>query len=749
MRMPKLRRFKQWNGGSILNLSQLTSLTSRSRNVGTVASAAAIGGSKKPTRRSEISTVSGSIHLPALPSNKSVSSGGYGLYALKCDRSAAKRGILLNLPRKLTSGGPPHQPATEVMVHEKFSPCKRNYGTVEPPPRRKRFRKRQLEQQQQQQQQLELQQETQWRSTGPIYFGDRLLERNRSELFRIAERGSSENLDARRSKLPPPARRLVSDGKTRSVENILTLRSCCPAAETDDSEGERQVSSLRVERRSDWREVRPRSLRYSESVESEAEDVGRLPEKVLPVKGKLKKASDFSIDNSSDEIEVRFRNTGSTESEDFSSVTVPLPTRVVTLKQESVKVKPKLPERPPPKKPVEQVVRSKEPVETFRPLAEVLQESLKSSELKRKWINDFLTESDEESAKQPAKRQQSTESLTKKFERVAKFDRQLEALETGVGFQLDSQDSSDSVNIFAKPNNDFEEFDKLFEGDRPSLLSTGSVKKTVTMDDQIIYINRKPNLRFSSSSSIESAGERSATPPPPPPPPPPLPAAPVYQPKSTVKIQDYYEKQLQRVRYVSAPSPSQCTDDDARWMPEEVASGPEELHEAINNNIVLPLYLINSTDDAVVKPTTISETYNQPPPDPIDRFPCNNNLSNNNTTTPTSYRNSSAGSATSSGGGVFIVGETFKRTAESTVTPTPLTAQRQQVRRYINYKFDDYCHITNNNNNNQNNNNNNYSITSSNGSESQPPGRRRPSPRKFNINDFHDNCYNEEGVIII
>ncbi|KAL9695572.1 hypothetical protein quinque_014857 [Culex quinquefasciatus] len=594
LKIPKLKKLKQWNGASILNLQQLKNLPSRTRNVGTVASvvvrppevpAATIqnGTAKCHSRkRSDISIISASV-----PTTSRDGAAG-GLYALKCDRNAAKRGILLNLPRKMMGvmggggvgagdgnlDGVSYQ--SEEMVHEKFSPCKKR--VVEPPPRRKRMRKREEEGRE-------------------FYCGDRLLERNRSELFRIAERGSNERLNERRRRgdeAAPPPPWLISGGrKTRSADNILALKSY-GGSESDEDDAE-QVRSLKVSRMAEWQGPASMPLKYSESMESDTEEVRGRVRRV-----KMKKASEYSIENDSEKIEVRFRkNHGSTESEEVRPAPpVPLPTRVVALRQQEpkVKVKPKLPEKPPPKKPVEQFVTAKDFAENFKPLAAVLQESIKSADLKRKWINDFLSESDEE----PAKKQQSSESLTKKFAMVDRFDRQLEQLERGATFI--TKDSVESVNIFHN-GGDFDEFDKLFQAD--------SVKKSVKVNEQVTVINRKQNLHNFSSSSFDSDVVR-------PPIPPPLPP-PIVSPRSTVNIQDYYDKKLQRVR-------------------------------STNNN--------------------------------------NNSAS------------------------VFIVGETFK-------APPP-------VKRYINYKFDDYGNIE----------------VSGSSATSRPR-------RTFNINDFHDDCYNEEGVVII
>lgn len=697
-------------------MGSVSSVTNRSAGAASIPN----GTKGHARKRSDISIISATV-----PS--SGGTGNFGLYALKCDRNAAKRGILLNLPRKMAAvvGGETNGCyQSEEMVHEKFSPCKK---TVEPPPRRKKLRKRQEQQQS----------GVNPMRTGnrEMYCGDRLLERNRSELFRIAEQGSNEQLNRRDGEhLAPPARALSGGRKARSVDNILTLKKYYPEEEGADSDSDaEQMRSLRVGRMREWNGSR--GLKYSESMESDSEEVGKVKRNV---RGRLKKATDFSIDNNSDEIEVRFRRNESTESEAASKpAPFPLPTRLVVLRQEGVKpevkpkmARPKLPAKPPPKK-VDQFVSSQDFADNFKPLASVLQESIKSAELKRKWINDFLSESDDEPVKPKQavvsmKSLPSNDSLSKKFELVDKFDRQLDALETKR--KLTAKESEDSVNIFKKTNADFDEFDKLFNGDKsPSeaqLRSLGSVKKSVTVSERISYMNQQKTHLYFSSSSMDS-DVRAA--PVPPPLPPPVASWMTYgQPKSTVNIQDYYDKKLQRVRYVSSPSPSRCFDEDSST----------ERTEAVNNNIVLPLSIINRTivDNCItteqvpkraIAAVTVNEpnqniypeTYNQASNDHISCY-----LNNIDGPSYVGLNQATNSSATSHSHNVFIVGKTFKRNESSEVVRSrkPTTT----VKRYINYNFDDYCHIGN-------------------GKGSKAP------PRVFNINDFHDECYNEEGVVII
>lgn len=157
IRLPKLKKLRQWSHDSLANLSQLTS---RPNNVNpkNSNSRASLDETALPTNG--ISTISSAICEQKIDLKRD----NHGLYALKCDRSSslanARRGILLNLPTTMIK--------TKAEInsfhsmernHEAFKPCETSVdpsaGTmydgatsspsgnegkakIEPPPRRKK-----------------------------------------------------------------------------------------------------------------------------------------------------------------------------------------------------------------------------------------------------------------------------------------------------------------------------------------------------------------------------------------------------------------------------------------------------------------------------------------------------------------------------------------------------------------------------------------------------------------------------------
>lgn len=59
------------------------------------------------------------------PKNYDYKKDNYGLYAMKCDRNAVRRGLILNIPSRLSHKKTQSTSSTSEMVHEKYSPCKR------------------------------------------------------------------------------------------------------------------------------------------------------------------------------------------------------------------------------------------------------------------------------------------------------------------------------------------------------------------------------------------------------------------------------------------------------------------------------------------------------------------------------------------------------------------------------------------------------------------------------------------------
>lgn len=157
IKLPKLKKLRQWSHDSLANLSQLTS---RPNNVNPKHSnsRASLDETALPTHG--ISTISSAIREQKIDPKRD----NHGLYALKCDRSSslanARRGILLNLPTTMIK--------TKAEInsfhsmernHEVFKSCETSVdptaGTVydgaisslsgnegkpkiEPPPRRKK-----------------------------------------------------------------------------------------------------------------------------------------------------------------------------------------------------------------------------------------------------------------------------------------------------------------------------------------------------------------------------------------------------------------------------------------------------------------------------------------------------------------------------------------------------------------------------------------------------------------------------------
>uniref|UniRef100_A0A182W498 FERM domain-containing protein n=1 Tax=Anopheles minimus TaxID=112268 RepID=A0A182W498_9DIPT len=744
-KLPKLKKLRQWNGGSLLSLNQFPNLPAAfnlgSGGGGVTAAATSTSTSSVPRgdfgrqhhpapprkpqhmrHSSDISIISAAVssRTPADYSHRD----NLGLYALKCDRSAAKRGILLNLPRKITQavgGTESSGVAPATMVHEKFSPCKRRPAVsvnelpeIKPPPRR---RKRPPANEQRMQV-----------AAGQPDADLSRWQKNSSELFRIVERESASAARARSAggvgllltkkphRVVPPKRNnlyeaptsssdgavveLVEQVKAQSVDNLLAMRyhrrrrgafaEPERPREESDSESDRQVQSLRIHQHHPPHHHRRTASAVNGKVTPDQPVLPHQPVKVKqrhiqPPSGAtslpttvavggarpfpLDRACDFSIENNSDEIEVRFRKGYSTDESSETATTVaiklddterksgnteklPLPPRVVQLRGTDTGpsnrvIKPaESPTRAIPKPTQDITVGQPDPsVRQFMPLAEVLRKSIDSAELKRKWINDFLSQGsetngpeDEPTAKLGGSN--ALEPFVPQLDIVQRMDRQLEELE---GTHVPStaitgrQGSNGSVDIFRRTNCDFEEFDELFTSAERTEQCGG--RKTVKLSEQITYIDRSSttsNLCFSSSSfscasmedgkpSLPSSAPPSlpppAPPPPPPPPPPPLPFPAdggmvsmdgekhgkrqsmkdenkLTGYRSTVKIQDYSSKHLQRVRYLSSPSPSRSSvvELHAQGNPRLTDSGSETdhnmdngHHRKANNNTVRPL----------------------------------------------------------------------------------------------------------------------------------------------------------------
>lgn len=95
IKLPKLKKLRQWSHDSLANLSQLTS---RPNNVNPKHSNSRASLDETALPTNGISTISSAIREQRIDPKRD----NHGLYALKCDRSStlanARRGILLNLP---------------------------------------------------------------------------------------------------------------------------------------------------------------------------------------------------------------------------------------------------------------------------------------------------------------------------------------------------------------------------------------------------------------------------------------------------------------------------------------------------------------------------------------------------------------------------------------------------------------------------------------------------------------------------
>lgn len=142
----KIRKIQQWNTGAVVdgfnNLSQLVN-----RYIHPTNKDASLDNKRKSTcndinmyssQPQGISTISGHIIFDSEITPESPQRSNFGLYALKHDRNAAKKGILLHIPTKINTGKTKiklTKAKTEMIAgssstlrkeatHEKFSPCR-------------------------------------------------------------------------------------------------------------------------------------------------------------------------------------------------------------------------------------------------------------------------------------------------------------------------------------------------------------------------------------------------------------------------------------------------------------------------------------------------------------------------------------------------------------------------------------------------------------------------------------------------
>lgn len=123
-------------GSSLLGLSSLNPLRSqKNQNYPSNNPSSCRPHSTLPT----VSSIVDSKKKNKIPINYDYKRENYGLYAMKCNRSAVNKGVILNIP--INRAKKPQIYQNENMFHEKFSPCKKinkEIVKIVPPPRRKR-----------------------------------------------------------------------------------------------------------------------------------------------------------------------------------------------------------------------------------------------------------------------------------------------------------------------------------------------------------------------------------------------------------------------------------------------------------------------------------------------------------------------------------------------------------------------------------------------------------------------------------
>ncbi|XP_050099250.1 uncharacterized protein LOC126579744 [Anopheles aquasalis] len=666
-KLPKLKRIRQWNGNSLLNLSQFHHLSaafrmgpSNTRAESTAPTVTVTGRTDAATiERQSCTTASSRNPFPTVPAapphchrrhTSDISSisatvadrptieltgygnrrDNYGLYALKCDRSTAKRGILLHLPRKITqvvAGGTHDTIATTTesapMVHEKYSPCKRGPPSDEakikaPPRRRKRAPAKLII-------------NSGWTPEEiPNVMGG--LQKNNSALFRIVERESTKAA-ALRSGGGLGVQRIRLTTAVMPTQNETSLGRQLKAHSTDNllavGQQESDVKKFHCKRHSRFPSTSnlPRPL-PTQLQESKASSEIQPTPAVLHFR--LQRATDFSIENNSEEIEVRFRRNPdpfvtSTTAKEFAESKhqqerPPLPSRAQHLRPKSVSASSCVTTINTEKGPFDSNcllddgsdgVRNKHKP-SYVPLATVLKQSL-DNELQ-----------------QPTQKEPLFDSSLR---RCAVTDSpRSQNIWTSMARPPNPTNSSEgSRDIFRRPACDFQEFDTIFQcsGDTvvmetssDSEMSSAAVIKQSKCESAVPDRHTQQQLRFSSSSfscgSTDNINPSATT----------APAAPLaalpstasivprgkvtetLSPnesfRSTVQIQDYSSKhQLQRVRYLSSPSPSRATLHSSEHL--SPSTGNQQQQGLINSSLesIAPMFrsTIIDSDSISAKPS--------------------------------------------------------------------------------------------------------------------------------------------------
>lgn len=176
----------------------------------------------KPTLPTVSSIVDGK-KISKIPIEYDYKRENFGLYAMKCNRSAVNRGIILNIPTNRIARRPQIY-QNENMFHEKFSPVKkltrepREIVKIVPPPRRKRKVAPPIPPQKIVGELLNNQKRLKLDDFQPLNKNN--LIKNKSELFRIADYSNDSRRDFC---VKPPKRTKIKKSVNQLIETKDSL----------------------------------------------------------------------------------------------------------------------------------------------------------------------------------------------------------------------------------------------------------------------------------------------------------------------------------------------------------------------------------------------------------------------------------------------------------------------------------------------------------------------------------------------
>lgn len=147
--MPRLKKFNKVTLRHIYENAACQRISSTIKS--TIDNLQARTGQPRISEPIRISTISSQVgEMPRRESNHNPQMDNFGLYALKCDRNAAKKGLILNIPAKIGNPNWKNSPESTLarnqgqivareMNHEKFEPVEEVLvRKVVPPPRKKK-----------------------------------------------------------------------------------------------------------------------------------------------------------------------------------------------------------------------------------------------------------------------------------------------------------------------------------------------------------------------------------------------------------------------------------------------------------------------------------------------------------------------------------------------------------------------------------------------------------------------------------